>query len=275
MSEIQPIYLDQNANYTHSAPVTKSKPNPINSKDIENDQNRFAEAEKISLTSVFRNLCQKNLFRKCRGICSSSHELPDLKYIKERLSEMDAEDVRDLFYAEIEKNDRLLTKYFATFCEYFGTKKLKSDLIDMIPICTDPKRSKAPSLMHHVFDALVTTGMSYSEALVRLLKSQKIINSKVITVLITLIVHKRNDEVTKFRTDLEMFCQQLKESKMPLNSLFVDRFLEIGLKETRDINWYNFVTEIVHNYSNLSRLDQNLLIAFKKLSPKRNPSSQQ
>lgn len=261
------VCVDENKNYyTQSMPLMELSYNtlePVKSKPTL--KKKFW---------IFEYPCLINLIRPCaKSNCSLQHDLPDVRVVGQRLDAIDVQEVRDIFHNEVKRYSRLLERYFCTFCEYYGRHGHKSDLIDMIFICNDPKQ-QMQSYLVHILDGFVTLGIDYSAALVQILQFNRKLSKRSMFVFSSLMTDKRNTKPQLFLRDLEKFH---KEHKFKFNAVIIERLMNISLEAQHHANWFQFVRGIIKatSESEIREMDEQLLARFCKINPSRpNPALQ-
>lgn len=251
-------YVDENNNYlTQSMPIIEI-----------NNNNIISEPLTLKKFWILDFPCVKSLINDCKSTnCKFTHKLPDVHIVSERLNTIDVDEVRKILRLEIKLFNRLIEKYFCTFCEYFSRNKLKSDLINMIMICNNPKR-QMQSYFVHILDGLVNMEIDYAAALIMILNFNKQISKKSMFVFSKLITDKRNSKPQVFLKNLQTFHD---EHQFKFNTIFIERFMHISLEAQNCVSWIRFAQSIVNKCTEdeLNLLDKELLGRFCKINPLR------
>lgn len=208
--------------------------------------------------------CSNVLSGECTAEnCIQKHELVKAESLRKRLNKMSIDAVRVTLHAHVHPFDRLMEQYFRTFAEYFADNDHMVDLIEMIPLCNEPRNASKPYHVH-IIDGLVKLGMTYSHALDLIVNCPGEWTEPTMLVLSELITDERNDDVIRFLMHLKRF----NDRQFGFNAAIINRMMAIGLSRPYNENWFTFVRKLV-NGSRVCDLDLDLVQEFCAMTPRR------
>lgn len=152
--------------------------------EFENDESDFADFESIisqltnkggpqntdehgkswrSAEKVFNNICLKHLHNKCNELsCRFNHNLPETAIVTRNLHRADETNVEEA-HQLLMLYDKLLLKYWPTFCSFYGRVIWRENLrLSIGPLSLMEGLCIEYNLLSHVLDGFMKTGMNYA-----------------------------------------------------------------------------------------------------------------
>lgn len=126
---------------------------------------------RLGVESILPDICMPFLSQECvEQRCPRSHRFVSSENVYRKLSELGTEKSSQLFRVIVSRCQRLLLSYFETFMHFFAANRMVRDLSAMVPFCECPSLA---SRMADLLRALMSTGKSYCEAAVLMIRSQR------------------------------------------------------------------------------------------------------
>jgi hypothetical protein len=210
------------------------------------------------LNHIFEFPCCAYLLDKCMDghKCRFNHALPDDYRVKAKLFSL-PHDVLLSSYTFVEERHILFNKYFRVYCEVFGRRKMRKELICMIPDCEKPHRDVF--CYHQIVEGLMFSELDRTTAVQIIIDKHQKRVFKTVDVLIELICKCGND-VPKFINDLQFFAGI---DNYQIQNSSIERLIGIG-QSTGNVELISFVTAqlLAADASKLSSANKDLIMQF-------------
>lgn len=150
----------------------------------------------INAEEIFDNICTDYLQNICEeeNFCKDVHRLPTIESVQEKLKRVANDLIIEAFTNLLIPFEMLRIKYYATFAEYFGRKKDRRRLLEMLRFCTQPKY-KVMTHLRSVVDGFVLSGMEYHDAIDMVLTKFRVdVDASEYSHILDIIVDERNKD---------------------------------------------------------------------------------
>lgn len=183
------------------------------------------QRNETAFSFLFGRVCRRLMYNNCKNQnCLFEHHLPDIHRFRIKLNKIDKNDVLKVYDIFFLRNLKLFDMYFGSFTEFFGNNQMTDKLKQMVGDCIEREKQ---CHFNQIIVGFINSGLTYTNALVNLVKSIPNRSNRTSKVVVDLILDNRNNEITVFLDILKYLSTE--ESQFQYTTESINRLLRIYL----------------------------------------------